>query len=279
MFISIVPQAHCRIIERFGKPIKVQSSGINFRIPILDHVKNVRSKWGNQVNTDGVFIQLTEQILDTKTRECITKDNAKVTVNCVIRWRIVDPIKAVYEIEDLFTAMINTVLNTLRSEIGSMDLDNVLSARIALTERIIASISASSSRWGVQIITLEIQELNTDNATSSAMLQQMEAERKSRAIVSQAEGSAAAVIKKAEAEKQAAILKAEGIQQSLAMIAEAEKDYLDKLTSSVGSEQAAKILMTAKIVEGYNTMSSNPADKVFIPSNINGIVNYDGQGK
>lgn len=277
MFISIVPQAHCRIIERFGKPIKVQGSGINFRIPVLDQVKNVAIKWGDSVNTGGKFIQLTEQLLDTMPRECITKDNAKVTVNCMIRWRIVDPIKAVYDIEDLFTSLINAVLNTLRSEIGSMDLDNVLSARKALTERIITSLKASSSRWGVQIISLEIQELNTDAATSTAMLQQMEAERKSRAISLEAEGSASAIIKKAEAEKKSAILKAEGIKESLAMIADAEKEYLLKLTSVIGAEQAAKILMTAKVIDGYNIISANAAHKVFIPSNINGIVKLDSQ--
>lgn len=104
MFISIVPQAHCRIIERFGKPVRIQNSGLVFRIPILEQVKNVSAKWGHYANDNGVFIQLTEQILDTQPRECITRDNAKVSVNCIIRWRIVDPIKAVYDVEDLLAS-------------------------------------------------------------------------------------------------------------------------------------------------------------------------------
>ncbi len=275
MFISIVPQSHCRIIERFGKPIKVQPSGLAFRIPILDQVKLAPRNWGESANERRRFIQLTEQILDTRPRDCITLDNAKVLVSCIIRWRIIDPISAVYEVDDLFASLINAVLNILRAEIGKMNLDNVLSARQSLTERIISTLSATSGRWGVQIISLEIQELSTDDATSSAMLQQMEAERKSRAIVSQAEGSATAVIKTAEAEKTAAILKAEAMQASLTIMAEAEKNYLETLIPSIGAEAAAKLLMTAKIVEGYEAISSNPADKVFIPSNMNGIINYD----
>ncbi len=275
MFISIVPQSHCRIIERFGKPIKVQQSGLAFRIPILDQVKRTPINWGKSANDRRRFIQLTEQILDTQPRDCITLDNAKVLVSCIIRWRIVDPIKAVYEVDNLFASLINAVLNILRSEIGKMNLDSVLSARQSLTERIISALSSTSGRWGVQVITLEIQELSTDEATSSAMLQQMEAERKSRAIVSQAEGTATAVIKQAEAEKKATILKAEAMQESLAIIAAAEKNYLEQLIPSIGAEAAAKLLMTAKVVEGYEAISSNPADKVFIPSNVNGIINYD----
>lgn len=253
MFISIIPQAHCRVIERFGKPVKTQGSGLAFRIPILEVVKRVPAKWGNSANTGGYLIQLTEQILDTKPRSCITKDNAKVTVNCIIRWRIVDPQKALYEVEDLFVSLINAVLNILRSEIGSMDLDNVLSARQSLTERIIANLATTSSRWGVQIITLEIQELSTDEDTSKAMLQQMEAERESRAISSKAEGSAQATIKTAEA----------------------EKSYLEKLTEVITKEEAAKILLATKVVDGYNTISSNPANKVFLPSDIQGIIASD----
>ncbi len=272
MFISIIPQSHCRIIERFGKPIKVQESGLAFRIPALDQVKRVAAKWGRNANTGGYAIQLTEQILDTNKRECITGDNAKVSVNCIIRWRIVDAIKAVYEVEDLFNSLINAVLNTLRTEIGSMDLDNVLSARQALTERIIAALASTSSRWGVQIISLEIQELSTDDATATAMLQQMEAERRSRAIILEADGSAKAIIRSAEAEKAAAILKAEGLRESLAIISEAEKSYLSKLSEVVGKEQASQILLTTKVLDGYDKISSNPADKVYLPSNIQGII-------
>lgn len=275
MFISIIPQAHCRVIERFGKPVKTQGSGLAFRIPILEVVKRVPAKWGNSANTGGYLIQLTEQILDTKPRSCITKDNAKVTVNCIIRWRIVDPQKALYEVEDLFVSLINAVLNILRSEIGSMDLDNVLSARQSLTERIIANLATTSSRWGVQIITLKIQELSTDEDTSKAMLQQMEAERESRAISSKAEGSAQATIKTAEAEKKATILKAEGLKEALAIISEAEKSYLEKLTEVITKEEAAKILLATKVVDGYNTISSNPANKVFLPSDIQGIIASD----
>lgn len=276
MFITTVPQGHCRIIERFGKPVRVQKSGLNFVLPIFETAKDVSAQWQGDANKEGVFIELTEQLKDTRPRECITKDNAKVTADCVIRYRIVHPIKAVYEVDNLMTSLVNLVLTTLRAEIGNMNLDEVTSAQQSLSERLIATVSKSSSRWGIQIIALEIQELTMDKATSEAMLQQLEAERRSRAIVAEAEGTAAAAIKTAEASKQAAIIQAEGVKASMAMIAEAENSYLQQVSAVVGPAKAAQLLLAAKAVEGYNIMTSNPAHKVFIPNNASGIISYDG---
>ena len=113
--ITIIPQSHCRIIERFGKPVKVQKSGLAIKIPVLDSVKDVSTDWGGDANKQGVFIELSEQVTDTHPRECITRDNAKVMVDAVVSWRIIDPIKAVYEVDQLHQSLLQTVLNAVRA--------------------------------------------------------------------------------------------------------------------------------------------------------------------
>lgn len=274
MFITTVPQGHCRIIERFGKPVSVQGSGLRFKIPFIDTVKNVSGSWGGDTNKDGVFIELIEQITDTPSREYFTKDNVKVRSDCVMRWRIVDPIKAVYEVDNLHKSIRETVLNSMRGEIGSRELDNVLSARQSISESILANIAQTLGRWGIQLTSVELQEVKTDSATADAMRQQLEAERKSRAIAAQAKGEAEAILAKATAEKDASILKARGINESLKIIAEAEKAYLEQISASVGKEDAAKILMAQKTIDGFTVISSKAGDKVYIPSNVGGFINF-----
>tara|TARA_B100000902_G_C27212413_1_gene865133 strand:- start:224 stop:1057 length:834 start_codon:yes stop_codon:yes gene_type:complete len=275
--ISQIPQNHCRIIERFGKPVKVQNSGLAFKLPIIDKVRNVAlaSEWGGETNKNGVFIELSEQILDTDPRECITKDNAKVQVDTVINWRIVDPIKAVYEVDKLHYSLVQATLNAVRSHIGQMELDDALTARNELNEKVASTLAQTSQKWGINIIRAEIQELRTDDATSSAMLQQLEAERKSRALSSEATGTATATIKKAEAEKQAAILRAEGIAQALQIVTDAEKTYLKSLSESIGYEEASKILLSQKVLDAYKIISENPAHKIYLPSSIQSIFTGD----
>ena len=228
MFISTVPQGHCRVIERFGKPISVQRSGLRFKIPLIDKVKKVSDIWGTETNKDDFFIELTEQITDTPPREYFTKDNVKVTSDCVMRWRIVDPVKAIYEVDNLHRSIKETVLNSMRGEIGSRELDNVLSARQSISESILANISPTLSRWGIQLTSVELQELKTDNATAGAMLQQLEAERRSRAIAAQAKGEAEAILARANAEKSES--------HALDMVKKLEK----QLSDAKAAEKSAK---------------------------------------
>jgi len=270
--ITTIPQNHCRIIERFGKPVKVQKSGLAIRIPILDSVKNVSSGWGGVANKQGVFIELSEQVTDTNPRECITKDNAKILVDAVVSWRIIDPIKAVYEVDQLHKSLLQAVLNTLRSEVGKNELDYALQARTTLNEKITSRLFDTVSKWGLQLIRVEIQELKTDDATSAAMLQQLDAERRSRAAILEAEGQAKATIETAKADRDAAILRAEGQAKALEIAASAEKAYLETLSSTIGADQANKILLAQKVIDGYSIISKNPSDKVFIPSNVQSFI-------
>ena len=270
--ISTIPQNHCRIIERFGKPVKIQHSGLAFKLPFIDVVRDVSDVWGLETHKKGVFIELTEQIVDTNPRECITKDNAKVTVDCVISWRVVDPIKAVYEVDHLHQSLLQAALNVIRSEIGSRDLDEALATRASLNETIVAGLTDTLKKWGIQILRVEIQELKTDDVTSAAMLQQLEAERKSRALSSEAEGQAEATIKEATADREAAIQRAEGQAKALEIVATAELTYLNTLAETVGADEAAKILLAQKVIDGFDKISKNPGDKVFLPSSMSGVL-------
>lgn len=215
MLSKVIPQGHCVIVERFGKPVRVVQSGLRFFLPGLDKLKNVSAVWEDRTNRDGVFIELTEQICDTGSRECFTKDNVKLIVDCVYRWRVIDPIKAVYEVDQLHKSLKESVLGEIRSFIGKNELNTVLASRSRISENVVAVVSETVRRWGVNLTGIEVQELKADDATQGAMLQQLEASRRSEAIKLEAEGKAFAVVQEAEAAKKAAILRAEATSESM----------------------------------------------------------------
>ena len=276
MFIKQIPQGHCVIVTRFGKPVGVRKSGLNFFIPIIDDVVDVTKvwdgEWKHETNKDGIYIELSEQRTDTPEKPCHTKDNVEVRVDCMIRWRITDPIKAVFEVDHLHPTLIDTVLSEVRAAIGNRTLDEVISQRAAISEKVVQNVIKTTSRWGIAVSGLEIQKLEMDEKTKEAMLKQMEAERVSRAIALEAEGKSQAVLKQSIAEKQATIIKAQGQAEALRLQAEAERDYVQKIAEVIGAESAAKVLLTRQTLEGYTTISSNPADKVYLPNNVRAII-------
>lgn len=265
MLSKVIPQGHCVIVERFGKPVRVVQSGLRFFTPGLDKLKDVRSIWQDQSNKEGIFIELTEQIFDTGARECFTADNVKLIVDCVYRWRITDPIKAVYEVDDLHKSLKEAVLGELRSYIGRTDLNTVLASRSRISENVVAVVSDTVRRWGVNLTGVEVQELKADDATQGAMLQQLEASRRAEAIKLEAEGKAYAMVQEAEATRKAAILRAEATSESIKLIAEGEQAYLSMLREAVGAEAAAKVLIAQKTLDAYKTAVRDPAAKVFLP--------------
>lgn len=276
--IYSVPQSHCVVLERFGKFSRVQKEGLKFRVPIFDAIRRV-DNWGNVANKNGYFIELTEQQTDTPPRECHTKDNVQVTANASIYWRITDPVKALYEVDILPRAIADMALNVLRSNIGALDLDTLLSERRALNEKISAQLSETGLKWGVLFTRIEIQELSTDKDVTAAMLQQMDAERKKRAIISEAEGKAEAEVAVAEAQKRAAILRAEGKAEALALLAKAEQQYLAALRKMTRSSDAARLLLAQKYIDGFDIISQNPADKVFVPNSFSGLFSFTSENK
>jgi len=271
--IYIVPQSHCVVLERFGKFSRTQRAGIRFRLPLLEKVRYV-DNWGPVANKEGWIIEMTEQQTDTPSRQCHTKDNVPVTANASVYWRITDPRRAIYEVDVLPVAVSDIALNALRSNIGALELDTVLSERHELNQKIAAQLSETAKKWGILFTRVEIQELKTAEDVSAAMLQQMDAERRRRAFVSEAEGKAVAQIKIAEAEKQAVVLRAQGRAKALALIAEAESNYLQTLKKSGLAEDVAQLLIAQKYIDGFETISKNPADKVFIPNSFTGLFSF-----
>ena len=142
MFTKVIPQGHCVIVERFGKPVRVAQSGLRFFLPGLDKLRDVRNVWNDLTNKDGIFIELTEQICDKGSRECFTQDNVKLIVDCVYRWRITDPIKAVYEVDELHKSLKEAVLGEIRSFIGKSELNTVLASRSRISESVVTMIAA-----------------------------------------------------------------------------------------------------------------------------------------
>lgn len=265
MFIKTIPQGHCLVVERFGKPVRIAHSGLRFFIPILDKAKNVKPIWDDEMNKNGVFIELTEQQWDTKPQNCFTKDNVKLYVDCVYRWRIIDPIKAIYEVDRLHNSLREAVLAEVRSFVGQNELNFVLGSRAQISEHVVSAVEGTVSRWGIKLTGLEVAELKADKEVEFAMLQQLEASRKSEAIKLESEGRAAAIVKQAEAEKTAMILKAEAAREAMRILSEGDEAYLKSLSGVVGYKNAAKILVTVKTLESYQAVSGNAANKVFIP--------------
>lgn len=277
--IYTVPQNHAVIIERFGKFFRVQTAGVNIRIPFIEKIRRLDiagSHWGNFANKEGFKIELSEQTLDTRSKQYITKDNANVNTNAVVSFRIVDVRKAVYEVDDLAEAVINGALNTLRSIIGGLNLDDAISKRQEINDLIASQLSELGGKWGVQFLRVEVQELITDDATSAAMLQQLESERRRRAEIAEAKGKAEASVTIATAEAEAAKIRAEGQAAALEIMAVADAKYAQSLIDVLGA-RGGDVVMAQKYLSGFEIISRNPAEKVYLPSDFKGILSVGGE--
>lgn len=276
--IYTVPQNHCVIIERFGKFSALQTEGLNFKLPFIDSIKYLNN-WRGQAVKNNHLIELSEQKTDTPARQCQTKDNVTVQANASVYWKIVDPIKAVYDVDILPQSLADIALNALRANIGTITLDQILSERQRLNDRISAQLMETATKWGVVLIRVEIQELNYSDETAQAMMQEMDAERKRRAKVAEAEGSAFAEIKLAESQAKAIMIKAQAHADAMKLIAQAEGDYLLQLKDKTDSHTAGQILIAKRYIDGLETITKNPSDKVFLPNSFQGLFNLQTEKK
>lgn len=274
--IYTVPERHCVLIMRFNEFSRVEGPGLHFRLPLSESFHEVPD-WGGTANKRGRFIELTEQKSDTAPRQCQTRDNVTVDANASVYWRITDPVKACFEVDVLPDMIEDLTLNALRSNIGRMELDEVLGGRETINQRVAEELKDASSGWGVTIRRVEIQELRVDERTRRAMTQQMEAERRRRAQIAESEGKAEATVNVAEAEKTSSVKIAQGQAEALRAIAEAEAKYLSKLKEEVGAGQAAQILLAEKYIQGFKTISQNESDKVFLPNSMLTFMGFDSE--
>ena len=244
--IKFVPQNRAYVIERFGKYTRTLESGLNFLVPFIEQISADRS--------------LKEQAVDVPSQSAITKDNITLTVDGVLYFRVLDPQKATYGVDDYNFAVTQLAQTTMRSEIGKMELDKTFEERDAINAAIVTAINEAASTWGVQVLRYEIKDIMPPNSVMNAMEQQMKAEREKRATLLESEGLKQAEINKAEGEKQAKILAAEADKREQVLKAEGEAEAIIKVATAQ-AEAIEKIGEKAATQEGQKAVELELATK------------------
>lgn len=250
--VRIVPQSEKHVVERFGRLRVVLGPGINFIVPFLDKIRHK--------------VSVLERQLPSMTQDAITSDNVLVQVETSVFYRIIEPEKTVYRIRDVDAAISTTVAGIVRSEIGRMELDQVQANRSTLIDAVRTQVAQQVDDWGIEVTRAEILDVNLDDATRSAMLQQLNAERARRAQVTEAEGSKRAVELQADADLYAAEQEA----KARRVLADAEA-YATKVVAAVISEnglEAAQYQVALKQVEALNNLGSGAGKQtIILPAN------------
>jgi regulator of protease activity HflC (stomatin/prohibitin superfamily) len=265
--IKVVPQGREFTVERFGKYTRTLRPGIAFITPFIDRV--------------GRRLSMMETVLDIPRQEVITKDNAIVTCDAVVFIQVIETARAAYQVENLTVAIINLSQTNLRTVVGSMDLDEVLSQRDSINARLLAVIDAATHPWGVKVTRIEIKDLSPPADLTQAMARQMKAERERRAQILEAEGDKQAAILRAEGEKQSAILQAEGRRDAAfrdaearerSAQAEAEAIATVSRAISAGDVNAVQYFLGQKYVEAFGELASSPQQRtVIVPTEMAGL--------
>src|SRR5919202_2262647 len=273
--IKIVPQATVMIIERFGRFSRLAESGLNIIVPFLDKPRGVY--WTN-VRPGLTSIDLREQYLDLPPQPVITRDNVTIHVDSVVYWQITDPIKAVYEMNDLIGGIVQLTITGMRAVMGDMDLDHTLSQRDQINSKLRIILDEATDKWGVKVTRVDVKNINPPEDVRMTMEKQMTAERNSRALVLQAEGERQAAITRAEGEKQAAVTRAEGEKQSAILaaegaaqarlrVAEAEAEAIASVSQAMLDHgNPAQYLITKSYIESLKEMvRGNNSKVIFMP--------------
>jgi regulator of protease activity HflC (stomatin/prohibitin superfamily) len=250
--VQIVPQSEKHVVERFGRLHSVLGPGINLTVPFLDKVAHK--------------ISILERQLPTASQDAITKDNVLVQVDTSVFYRIIEPEKTVYRIRDVDAAIATTVAGIVRAEIGKSDLDDVQSNRAALIATIKESVEDAVDNWGIEVTRAEILDVNLDQATRDAMLQQLNAERARRAQVTEAEGSKRSVELAADAELYAS----EQTAKARRVLADAEAYATQVVAKAINENglEAAQYQIALKQVEALNTLGAgNGSQTIVVPAN------------
>ena len=253
--IKFVPQNRAYIIERFGKYNKSIEAGLNFIVPFIDSVAYDRS--------------LKEQATDVPSQSAITRDNISLIVDGVLYFRVLDPYKASYGVDDYIFAVIQLAQTTMRSEIGKMELDKTFEERDSLNSNIVTAINEASAPWGVQVLRYEIKDIVPPASVMEAMERQMKAEREKRAKVLESEGDRQAAINVAEGEKQSQvlaaeaekaeqILKAEGEAQAILQVAKAQAEALEmvgNVAKTTEGQSAVQLDLATRAIEAKQAIA------------------------
>lgn len=270
--VKQVPQGREWTVERFGKYTRTLPPGLHFIMPVFDRI--------------GAKMNMMEQVLDVPTQEVITKDNAMVSVDGVVFYQVLAAAKAAYEVNDLELAILNLTMTNIRTVMGSMDLDELLSQRDKINHQLLKVVDDATQPWGIKVTRIEIKDIAPPKDLVDSMARQMKAERDKRANILDAEGFRQAAILKAEGEKQGAILQAEGQREAAFRIAEARERSAEaeaKATAMVseaiskGNVQALNYFVAQKYIEALRDVAAAPNQKlILMPLEAGGVIGAIG---
>jgi len=250
--IRIVPQATVMLVERLGSFNRVASSGLNILVPFFDKPRGVY--WTN-TRPGLTSIDLREQYIDLPPQPVITRDNVTIHVDSVVYWQITDPVKAVYEMNDLVGGIVQLTITGMRAVMGDMDLDHTLSQRDQINSKLRLILDEATDKWGVKVTRVDVKNINPPEDVRITMEKQMTAERNRRALVLQAEG-----------EKQSAILAAEGAAQARLKNAEAESEAINRIAQAIPGGDPGQYLITTRYIDSLKEMTrTNNSKVIFMP--------------
>lgn len=253
--IRIVREYKRLVVFRLGRSVGQKGPGIVFLIPILDQA---------------ISVDLRELFLEIPQQTCITKDNAPISIDFLIYWKVIDPARSIIQVGNFAAASQGIATTTLRAVVGDLGLDEVLSKREQINQILRQKLDEVTERWGVKVTTVEIREIMPPKDVSDAMIKQMSAERTKRAIIIEAEGTKIAAITVAEGEKQSAILKAEGDRQAAILRAEGFSLALDKIFS-VAKNVDSKTL-SLQYLETLKALGQSPSTKYIFPMEFTNLL-------